>query len=264
MSGRILLEQLHNTRDLGGMVTADGYRIKPGRLIRSGHLFGASEQDIKTLSELVEVIVDFRTPGECSEKPNPKLAGVRYCPLPIMDSFRAGVVRDKEADREEVVRLGRDPEAAAHYMCDMYRRFVSDPAAVSGYRKFVNELLECRERAVLWHCTAGKDRAGFAAVITEALLGVDRGTILQDYLATNEYQKEDAEQLIHMFIGKEKNPDPKVREALGLLFGAKEEYLRALYDRVDEIYGDFETFLREGLEIDDTKRDILKEKYLER
>ena len=263
MSGRILLDNLHNTRDLGGMRTADGRTIKSGRLIRSGHLFGASEHDMRALAGLAEVIIDFRTPGECREKPNPELPGVSYFHIPIMDSLTAGVTREKEADQKVVTRLGQDPEAARRYMCDMYKGFVSDPFAVSQYRQFADMLLTDRKKAILWHCTAGKDRAGFASVIAEEILGVERDAIRQDYLATNEYQKEDVDKLIDMFMGKERDSDPKRQEALGLLFGAREEYLDALYGQIGALYGDFEAFLREGLRIDDAKRDLLKKIYLE-
>ena len=47
MSQRIEFETLLNTRDLGGMTGADGRKIKPCRLIRSGHLYMASSNDLK-------------------------------------------------------------------------------------------------------------------------------------------------------------------------------------------------------------------------
>ena len=46
---RIPLERLYNTRDLGGIKTLDGQRIRPHRLIRSGQLSGMTEKDARVL-----------------------------------------------------------------------------------------------------------------------------------------------------------------------------------------------------------------------
>ena len=68
MSKVIKFERLNNTRDLGGMVTQDNRRIKENKLIRSGHLYAASEADREKLSELVDMIIDFRTEMEKDRK----------------------------------------------------------------------------------------------------------------------------------------------------------------------------------------------------
>ena len=101
MSRQIEFEKLPNTRDLGGMITADGRKIKPGKLIRSGHLVEASETDQEKLAELVDTVVDFRTDTEYEERPEPRIKGTRYCHLPILEEAKAGVTRD-EASYEEV------------------------------------------------------------------------------------------------------------------------------------------------------------------
>ena len=61
-SRRIEFERLLNTRDLGGMTGADGRKIRPGKLYRSGHLFAASENDLKKLSEMIE-LSEISVPG---------------------------------------------------------------------------------------------------------------------------------------------------------------------------------------------------------
>lgn len=47
-------------------------------------------------------------------------------------------------------------------------------------------LLTTTNGATLFHCTAGKDRTGFAAFLILSALGVPRETIIKDYLLTNE------------------------------------------------------------------------------
>ena len=68
-------------------------------------------------------------------------------------------------------------------MIRMYRAFAGD-YAVKGYAEFVRLLLQGNKKAMLWHCTAGKDRAGTAAVIIEEILGIPREVIIADYLTT--------------------------------------------------------------------------------
>jgi len=60
-SEKLVFEKLNNVRDLGSLETKDGKRIVKGKLLRSGHLTGASESDIEKLSKLVEIIFDFRS-----------------------------------------------------------------------------------------------------------------------------------------------------------------------------------------------------------
>ena len=73
------LFSLPNARDLGGLFTRDGRRIRPCRLIRSSALCGASPGDLEVLtgSWQVNLVVDFRTPREQQERPDPVLPGVR-------------------------------------------------------------------------------------------------------------------------------------------------------------------------------------------
>ena len=46
--------------------------------------------------------------------------------------------------------------------------------------------METDKTPLMFHCTAGKDRAGFAAALFLAALGVERETIIEDYMLTNE------------------------------------------------------------------------------
>lgn len=261
----ITLEKLNNTRDLFDMKTKDGGRIKKGKLLRSGHLFGASERDIEKLSEQVNLIVDFRTDAECAEKPDPTVPHAEYLHLPVLQSLTAGITREK-ASGNAVAELSQDPAGAREYMTRMYLNFVTSYFAVAQYAKFLNLLCEERDGAVLWHCTAGKDRVGFATVMVQEILGVPRDDIFEDYLLTNQCLREEVETLITM-IRKRNGGVPlaegEADEALIYLFSAKEEYLEALYGKIEEMYGSFETFAEKGLKIDQVKRERLRKLYLD-
>ena len=187
MSTRIDFEKLGNTRDLGGMQTADGGTIAHGRLIRSGHFKDASPADLQKLAGMIHTDIDLRTPDECAESPDPVIPGVKYIHLPVMDSLTAGVTREKDADAYALERLVKSPENSLEYMSAIYEGFAKNDAANSSYSSFINILAGNESGAVLWHCTAGKDRAGMGAAIIEKLLGVSYEDITGDYLRTNAF-----------------------------------------------------------------------------
>ena len=168
-------------------------------------------------------------------------------------------------------------------MCNTYMGFVGGEFPISQYEKFVRLLLEDRCGAILWHCTAGKDRAGFASVIIEEILGVDRNFIIEDYLKTNEYLAEEVKGLKTLLFGQLKKAnasintdnvtqdsgekpginEEKMNEAFGYLFGAKEEYINTLYTKIEADYGSFGDFVINGLHISYDEQELLRKKYLQ-
>ena len=256
-------ETLHNIRDLGGMPAADGRTIRPGKLIRSGHLADLSDNDRARLSESLRVIVDFRTDEEKNRQPDKELPSVEYFHLPVVDSLTAGISREEESDRRVSSLLLLKPKEAKEYMCRLYSSFALESFALSQYRRFIDILLQPREKAVLWHCTAGKDRAGLGAVLVQELLGVSREDILDDYLYTGECLAQDI-RMLTAWVKKEEGTDsPLADEALRYLFGAEKEFLLSFYHAVEQQYGDTDAFLHKGLGVTDDERAALRKMYLE-
>ena len=91
---------------------------------------------------------------------------------------------------EHASSLGGDPEL---YVDKLYENLVVDEHASSYYGRFFDILLEADDRAVLWHCTAGKDRVGVGTALLLSALSVDRDTIIRDFVRTNEFVMENAE-----------------------------------------------------------------------
>lgn len=257
-------DRLNNTRDLGGLTGADGRKVLMNKLIRSGRLSPGSEEDIKKIGNLVSAVVDFRSENERLEAPDPSIDGVSYYHIPIIGDLAAGVSRDQKSDKEAFMMLVNDPDGALKYMCRMYMGFASSKAALAGYRSFVNLLLENERKATLWHCTAGKDRAGFASVIVLEILGADRDTIMENYLMTNTLIKSDVDKIVNMFFNMIGSGDEKTEQSLRNMFEARSEYLEAAYAGVEELYGDFKTFLAEGLRLTESDIQKMRDKYLER
>lgn len=260
-------EKLHNTRDLGGMKNADGKTIVPGKLIRSGHLARLPESDISKLSELVGTIVDFRTEDEQNENPDVILPGVSYHTFLIVDSDSAGISREQGAMKELVKRVIDKPADAKKYMCDLYRSMAESDVISARYSDFIRLLLEDSERAVLWHCTAGKDRAGIASVIVEELLGVPREDIIADYLKTDEYLVDDVNGLV-AFIKKMVARDFAIDDAtattsLKYLFSTEKDYIECFYRALEERFGNVENYIRSGLGLSAGEVETFREKFLQ-
>ena len=261
MSKLLQFEKLRNTRDLGGMKTVDDLSIKSGLLFRSGHLSEISDSDIDQISGAIHTIIDFRTDKERKEQPDREIPGVSNIHIPIMDSLTGGISREKKADRAMFKKLMLEPVKAKEYMCNTYRAFVSD-YAVSQYSSFLRILLNA-SGGVLWHCTAGKDRAGIASVLVEEVLGVPRDEIIADYLKTNEYLKQDLLFLTD-YVKKQSGIESELAdEALRYLLGAEEDYIESFYQTVNDGFGDMERFIRDGLKIGEIEQKSLRAKYLD-
>ena len=255
-------EKLHNIRDLGGMSAADGRRIVSGKLVRCGNLSGLSESDKALFARLADTVVDFRSDGEREEKPDADIPGIHYHHIPILDSLTAGITREKSADQDIFSKLGAEPDKARQYMCDMYHAFAKSDYAAAQYARFLRLLMQPRKKALVWHCTAGKDRAGVGAVIVEEILGVKREDIIRDYLMTNQYLQEDILFLTE-FIKSQTTADNIMKdEALWFLLGAEQDYIEEYYHTIDCTYGSFDLFLRDGLNLTSKDMDTLRSLYL--
>ncbi len=257
-------ENLKNTRDLGGLPTSDGRRVKSGMLIRSGELCGASGNDIEYIKENVGLIVDFRTLTEVRERPDPKIDGVEYVHLPIIREMKAGITREdqaKQATMEEIFRrFANDYEGATVYMENIYRGMLTDDYQVARYAEFVDLAVSNGKKATLWHCMAGKDRAGFASAVLLSALGVPKETIIADYLLTNEFVKETVDGAIKEL---EANGFYGCGPVIGCFFGAKREYIESVFETADRLFGGFDVFLEKKMGITPEKREYMKDKYLE-
>ena len=262
MSTRIPMEKLPNTRDLGGMTGEGGRKIRPGLLIRSGQLVEASAADLEELSRRIELVVDFRNMDEHVHVPDPEIQGVEQIHLPILDGRGPGVAEDEASRREAMRALFEDPKKPREAMMHIYEDFVSKPHCLGQYRRFLEMLMKDREKAVLWHCAAGKDRAGFGSVLVQELLGVSRDDIFEDYMITNVYLKERIEEMTEDAMRRSGQTSKEMRQALGYLFAAREELLQAVYRKVEELYGDFNGLFEKGMGIPREKMDTMRERYL--
>lgn len=262
--GHIPLEKLHNTRDLGGLPAADGRRIRPALLLRSGCLHKASEQDIATLlaDYRLEGVVDFRTAMERSKEPDPHelMEGVVFYDFPAFSMEAVGITHGAGL-AQELKALSADSARPHEMVLGMYPKMLLGDEGRASYGSFLKVLLEGNGGAYLWHCTEGKDRAGLASVLVERALGVPEEYVKRDYLATNLFVRNRAETLLdavrdklHLLKGVDADVDS--------LFYAFSDYYDAAMKAVNQEFGSFDGYLERGLDFGPDKQKALREKYL--
>lgn len=251
-----------NMRDLGGMEGADGKHIREGCLIRSQQLNNASEEDIAMLEKLpLRKIIDFRNAQEAEEKPDSVIKNCDYMNLPILDG--PSVVSwesDKGGIREESGVAKKELKSGAEKVCEVYRNFVRTQAAREQYSRFLHEIIDTEDGAVLWHCTLGKDRCGWGSVLVEAVLGVCQEDIIADYLYSNMCLKNEIVKMLpilHKLLVK-----LNMKDAGTAPMEAREEYIMAALDEIGKLYGSMDAFLERGLGIDVSMRQKLRNRYL--
>ena len=264
ISTLVPLAGANNTRDLGGMEAAGGKTIKPRRLFRSGALGGCTQEDLKALKAYgLRTIIDFRTATEREEQPDPDIAGVESVCLPIMDEDTMGITRERQG-QDSVERMLRDLRlkgmSGQDYMAEIYGHMAVAPYSRRQYGRFLDLALSQEEGAVLWHCSAGKDRVGVGTAILQSALGTPWEAILEDYLATNDFTREFTAGALDAL--SKKSADPVLSQIVSALFSVEERYLQAVFDTIREEFGSMDAYLEKGLGLTPEKKARLRALYL--
>ena len=246
------MDGAHNTRELGGYKTTDGKSVKWGMLYRSDKLSDISDTDQEYLQDLgIKKIIDFRSKEEKEEDPDIIPKGIDYIEMPISVD---GAMRSKI----EAVLKGETNKDVKSFLIDANKEFVSNYTDV--YEGFLRNLID-DDGPTLFHCTAGKDRAGFAAAITLIALGVSKEDVIDDYMKTNQFTKERIEEIIGQIeLMTLYQTDAEI---LRPLLGVEREYIETAFQTAEEKYGSLENFIRDGLNISDEDIQKLRNKFIE-
>jgi protein-tyrosine phosphatase len=236
------LEGASNFRDLGGYPARDGRTVRWRRIFRSNHLGHLTEADIAVVRGLgVRSAFDFRGHGERAAAICP-VTEIAVHSLPIEPTVVAALRTCHAAGSLSAT-------AALEIMRDSYRNYVRHNT--HRFRALFTHLLADHAPLVI-HCTAGKDRTGFACALVLHALGVSDDVIDEDYLLTNRFYRRDPS------AGADLPED--VRQAIS---SVEASFLAAGFDAVRADYGDVESYLREGLGLGPTERTELKARYLQ-
>ena len=237
---KIVLDGTSNTRELGGYKTEDGRSLKWGVLYRSDKLSELTDADQEYLLQLgIKRVIDFRSSEEKQNEPDQLPSTLKYVEMPIEAD---GAIRPKV----EAILKGDLNEDVGAILVETNKEFISDFSGV--YKGFIESLIENQE-PTLFHCTAGKDRAGFAAALVLLAVGVPEKIVIEDYMKTNKYTEETIQDYINKInLYSLGSVDAEI---LRPLLGVEERFIRAALDEIKQKYGNVETFIRDELEIPD-------------
>ncbi|WP_369274765.1 tyrosine-protein phosphatase [Streptomyces sp. R11] len=254
------LAGVRNFRDVGGLPTVDGRRVRHGVLFRSGHLAHATADDAAFLDTLgLHTIFDFRNAADQKlEGADVELRGVRNVNLPLSDPADGAefwkMVRDGNLDQlREILADGK----GAGRMIASYRMIIKERTA--EHSQVLHSLAQDSVPALM-HCAAGKDRAGLSIAVTLLALGVEREAIVADYLESNAKHRR---YKVRRSSSDASAYSPEVMELLSPLFDARAEYLTAAFDTIDEAWGGVDTYLEQGLRLTPETRERLRERLLD-
>lgn len=180
---------LFNLRDLGGLPTVSGMKVRHDRLIRSGSLWGMPVAQLKNL-ESVRAAFDLRSENERKYHPAPVLPNAKHYAMAVTERGRREFVNGKRGIEDKVrdILAGyyRGEPAAVVRMTDVYRRMLLSEEMSLCLSVIIRVLAQNTQGAVLWHCAVGKDRTGVVTAVLLRLLGVPDKLIYQDYLYSNQ------------------------------------------------------------------------------
>lgn len=229
---RLPLKGAVNTRDLGGYYTSDNKVTKFNTVIRSNRLTELTDEDNDFLKDYgVTDIIDLRG--------NTK----------IQDTFVSDDNINKDYFNFHYIPLSNEK-------IEQYSREYSDLSSFD-YGYGYSYLLENKEKirqifkviidsegAVLFHCSAGKDRTGVVAALILGVCGVQDVDIIANYEVTCTYVQNEE-------IMKSYNENLRKSDA---------KFMQTFIDILKEKYGNFRNYI---LSCDITEEEIekLKEKF---
>ncbi|KRL63025.1 tyrosine-protein phosphatase [Lactobacillus psittaci] len=180
MARLVKLDGASNFRDLGGYVGLDGRKVKSGKLYRADSLSSLSDQDLETLTRLnIRIDCDLRSIYEQEMAPDKRWnAELVDCHL----YAEAG-----ERNNKFLEKWLHHIKPVDDYLGQIYQRVILSPHSQKMFAQVFEKMLELADdQALVFHCSAGKDRTGMTAALILMGLGVDDETISKDYLLTNE------------------------------------------------------------------------------
>jgi protein-tyrosine phosphatase len=243
-----------NFRDAGGYRTGDGKWVRMGLVYRSNGIEHLTDEELAEIDRLnLKLVCDLRTAEEIQRSPDRVPHGVA--------DVSADVLAD-DADLIHSMFTGSAAQAAGPPSANapdryglehrIYRDFVRLSSAQKAYEALFERLADPAALPTVFHCTAGKDRTGWAEAVFLTILGVPRPTIIRDYELTNEYLQGDALKSVRQSANQSTLAPVRADPAA----------LEAAFDEVMLDYGSFDKYLRDGLHLSETTLAAIRSNFL--
>ena len=262
-------EGIENARDMGELVMQDGRTVRTGMLVRSGCLAKASDGDVAVLKEKYRLtdVFDFRFEAEANAAPDRIIDGVSYThlstlPTAFIQAFSSSRPDTTRMDTRDMaamlMKYAFEPKAQTMAR-KLYPAIVTDSTAQHYYGEFLRGVLRA-EGGVLWHCSQGKDRAGWASAFLLAALGASREVIVEDFDLSNQSYAPAVEAMTDRVKGK-KGSDEAVA-FIRAMVGVSRENFEATLNLIDQRYGSLSQYIENQLDFKKEEQQQLRLKYL--
>ncbi|MFF4740748.1 tyrosine-protein phosphatase [Streptomyces sp. NPDC001262] len=254
-----------NLRDLGGIALSGNSAVRPGLLLRSGQLDRLDPAADPAVAALgIHTVVDLRSETERTARPDALPAEARLIVADVMADGATAVTGGEQVPARLEDVLGSPAVAEQHLgggkaeklLGEAYRAFVTAESACRAYGTLLSALAEPDCGPLLFHCTAGKDRTGWAATVILLLLGADEATAEREYLAVNPAVKAAFGSVIDRFTAA--GGDPEIADAI---LGVRPVYLATALEEMTRRYGDVERYVRDGLGVSAEAVERIRARY---
>ncbi len=270
MNRFIQFQAIENAREIGGLCTAHGHKIRTGLLVRSGNLSRATDSDVAVLCNRFKIsdVFDFRFDSEAAADPDRRIPGVRYTslstlPREMIDGFSSGRNDTEQQSSSDfvasLVRYASVPEAQA-LARRLYPSIIMSEESQRHYGRFLRGVLYAPGGS-LWHCSQGKDRAGLATAYLLTALGADRETIVADFDQSNVYYEKYVQQLSEQV--RRKGGDSDATDFIRAMVGVSVKNFCAGLDLIDSTFGSLQSYVENQLGFTAPECAKLRERYLE-
>ena len=247
----IQFEGIHNFRDMGGYQSTDGRKVKKGLLYRSAELAGMTKNDKEVLKSLnIKYFFDYRDKLEASHKPDPKIDGITY------ERVAANKIETTtNYSFEDLVHTYK--EFNGETLRKMYEfMYVNN----LSYKRLFHIIQDKNNLGLVHHCAVGKDRTGLGAALIFLALDIQKKTVIEDYMLSNQYLKTLNQSILTKL---DQITNVSVLKVAEDLLSAKEEYIETFFSVIAKEYGNLDNYFLEEYDLTLEKRDNLKNLYLE-
>ena len=257
-------KKIENLRHLGGYVGKDGLKIKDDLLYRSGGLNLPEEELAAILNPLkITVVFDLRADDETKSAPYVLPQGIEYRHRPIFNSLKDQMLA-LNPSQAAVKAEGFSIQDVSLEMLMGMGDFLSDTYKLMAQKShafgdLIKEIIELEGEPLLFHCSAGKDRTGILAALLMLALGVSRQDVIENYMLSNQYRKDELERYLSFAGRMTKNPE--VLKIIEGVLMVKEEYIEGFLASV-ESYPGFDSYAEDCLGLKKEDLEALRKIYL--
>ena len=249
----------NNFRDIGGYKTTDGKEVKWGKVYRSGNMARLTSQGHEQMRALgIRADIDFRTNSERKSEPF----------LWEQNGWSGShemeyITKNYEFTSSDFFKDMASPDMtgakAKQIFAEYYREVPYDLA--DEYSIMVHQLLN-PEGAIVYNCTAGKDRTGMATAIILHILGVPKDTIIHDYLLSNKHYRPDTPRAGHKVDPNAEYMKAIKPEVIAALNGVDKMYIDAFFDEIEK-RGGWDKYVSEQLKLTPQEVATIKQNLLQ-